>query len=179
MGYEVEYRQYEGKGHGAYPEESDKALDFVLAVKRDNYPKKIVKLVHHLAHGRAYWVRVDKIHGAEWDPQKRIDVNADGPLSNSELLERAEKKIQQQLALVEAELLPDNVINMKTRKVGQLTVFLHDKLVDMDKPILIRVNGRIRQRKSVARDVGFMLEEVRREYDTGRIFYNSVTVSAN
>ncbi|GAH77854.1 unnamed protein product, partial [marine sediment metagenome] len=55
-----------------------------------------------------------------------------------------------------------------------LTVFLHDRLVDMDKPITIRVNGRRRFRRRVSRDVGFMLEEVRREYDTKRIFYNNV-----
>jgi len=179
MGYEAEYRQYEGKGHGSYPEDSNQALDFVLAAKRNNYSRKIVKVVHHLAHGRAYWVRIEKIHGAEWDPEKRVEVKIEGPLSKSDLLERAESKVQQQLALVEAEVLPDNVINVKTRKIDRLTVFLHDKLIDMDKPITIRVNGRIRLRKSVARDMGFMLEEVRRQYDTGRIFYNSVTVSAN
>jgi hypothetical protein len=33
--------------------------------------------------------------------------------------------------------------------------------------------------EEVPRDVGFLLEEVRREYDTGRIFYNSVSVGGN
>jgi hypothetical protein len=179
MHYEVEYRQYDGKGHGSYPEDSSQALDFVLAAKRDNYARKIVKVAHHLAHGRAYWVRVDKVHGAGWDPEKRIDVRTEVPLSNDELLDRVEKQIQQQLIGVEAEVLPDNLISIKTRKVDQLTVFLHDRLVDMDKPVTVRVNGRTRGRKIFPRDVGVLLEEVRREYDTGRVFYNSLTVSVN
>ncbi|GAH98674.1 unnamed protein product, partial [marine sediment metagenome] len=61
LGYAVEYREYDGKGHGACRQDSDKALDFVLTAKRDLYCKKIVKTVHRLVHGRAYWVRIDKI----------------------------------------------------------------------------------------------------------------------
>jgi len=179
LGCPVEYRQLEGRGHGSYPDESDHALDFVLGATRDNYAKKIVKVVHRVAHGRAWWVRVDKVHGAEWQPAAHIDVKSDGPLSKEEMLRRAENQVEQQLSRVDAEILPGNVVNIKTRKVDRLTVFLHDKLVDMDKPVVLRVNGRIRQQKIVPRDVEFLLEEVRREYDTGRIFYNSVTVSAN
>ena len=177
MGYAVEYRQYDGHRHGTYRQDSDKALDFVLAGKRDVYCKKIVKIVHRLAHGRAYWVRIDKIKGLEWDPRKRINIKIKDPISNAELLKRAEARVKKQLARVDAEVLPNNVLSIKTRKVAKLTVFLHDKLVDMSKPITIRVNGQTRYRKRrFRRDVGVMLEEVRREYDTGRIFHNSVTL---
>ena len=179
LGCPVEYRQLEGRGHGSYPELSDQALDFVLGVKRDNYTKKIAKVVHRIAHGRAWWVRVDKLRGDEWEPTTHIDVQANGPLSNAEMLQKAEAQVEQKLSRVDAEVLPGNVISLKTKKVDRLTVFLHDKLVDMDKPVILRVNGSLRQSKRVPRDVGFLLEEVRREYDTGRIFYNSVTVSVN
>ena len=177
LGIAVEYRQYAGKGHGVYREESDKALDFVLAGKRDNYAKKITKVVHRLVHGRAYWIRIDKIKGREWDPRKRVEVKADKDTPMRTILKLAEEKISKQFMHVDATIVTANTIGIRTKKVRQLTVFLHDALVDMDKRVRIHVNGRTRWRKKVKRDMQFMLEHVREDYDTGRIFYNEVTIN--
>ncbi|HUW58819.1 MAG TPA: alpha/beta hydrolase-fold protein [Planctomycetota bacterium] len=177
MGYAVEYRQYDGSGHGAYRADSDKALDFVLAGQRDVYCKKIVRVVHRLVHGRTYWVTLNQIRGNEWDPRRRINIKIKDPIPNNELLKRAENRIDQQLMHLDAEVLAGNQIKIKATKVKELTVFLHDKLVDMDKPVVIRVNRQSAKTfRHVKRDVGVLLEEVRKDYDTRRIFYNSVTL---
>jgi predicted esterase len=177
MGYPVVYRQYQGKGHNVYPAESDEALDWVLKGARDNYAPRVTKIVHRLIHGRAYWVRIDAIRGKEWDPRVRVNVKADADTPRARLLELVEEKVSKEFMHLRADVLRGNDISIRTKSARKLTVFLHDKLVDMDKPVRISVNGHTRFRRKLKRDPAFMLEHVREDYDTGRIYYAAVSVS--
>ena len=170
LGCPVEYRQYEGRGHGTYPEESDKALDFVSAGARDVYCRKVTKITHHAVDGRAYWLRIDKLKDVEWDPRGRVDVHISAETSSTEVLRRALDFVQRHFGRVDGEIKDNNVIELKTRYVSSVTLFLHDKLVDLDKPVTVVINGKS-YKKTVKRDVGFMLDEVRRGMDTQRTFY--------
>ncbi len=176
LGYTVEYRQYDARGHGSYQEDSAAALDFMLQGARDNYCRKVTKIIHRTVHGRTYWVRIDKLKGLEWNPRERIEIHVDQPISPEEQVVRAKAYIRIHLGRVDAEITADNVIEVQTRYVSEFTLFLHDKMVDMDKPVTIKVNGRV-YKKTVRRDVGVLLDEVRKGWDTKRIYYGSVKLN--
>ena len=46
----------------------------------------------------------------------------------------------------------------------------------MDKPVVIRVNGR-EYKKTIRRDIGVLLDEVAKGWDTRRTFYGSVKLT--
>ena len=51
-----------------------------------------------------------------------------------------------------------NTISIETVNVLSLFVFLSDALVDMDKPVIIEVNGEERVNRMFQRDLRYMLE---------------------
>ncbi len=177
MGCAVVYRQLEGAKHGAYQSESDPALDFVTQGARDVWCRKVTKVTHRVIHGRAYWVRIDKLKGLEWNPRDRIEIHTNETISAQEQVNRAKDYVRKHLGRVDAAIAGENLIDVKTSYVSEFTLFLHDKLVDMDKPITIKVNGRA-YKKTVKRDVGFMLDEVRKDGDKERTFYAAVKMNA-
>ncbi len=176
LGGTVTYHQIEGRGHGSYSDESDAALDWVMPSTRDLYCRQVTKITHHAIHGRAYWLRIDKLKDVEWDPRAKIEIHTDAALSREEQMAKAQDYIRKHFGTVEAKIAGDNLIEVKTGYVSEFTLFIHPKLVDMSKPITIRVNGR-EYKKTAKPDVGFMLDEVRKDMDTKRTFYAAVKMN--
>jgi len=75
-----------------------------------------------------------------------------------------------------AENKGENLITIVSSGVRHLRVLVHPRMVDMDKPVRIEVNGEPKFEGIVAPDLGFMLDLVREFDDRGRIFYGHVDI---
>jgi hypothetical protein len=69
-----------------------------------------------------------------------------------------------------------NRIDLTARWARAIRLFLHDRLVDLERPVEVWVNGERVVVAEVARSVPFALEQVRLLGDTGRIYAGVLTV---
>lgn len=79
--------------------------------------------------------------------------------------------------LVDARVAGDNRIEVTARWARRIRLFLHDRLVDLDRPVDVWVNGARVLSARVDRSIPFALDEVRASGDAGRIFADAVTVT--
>ena len=69
-----------------------------------------------------------------------------------------------------------NTIDVQASRARKLTFFLSDRLVDLDKPVTIRVNGRQVLQRRIARSARVAIEDAARLNDTQRFATARVTV---
>ena len=80
-------------------------------------------------------------------------------------------------ALVRARVSSPTRIDITARWAGELTLFLNDRLVDLDQPIAIWVNGERVFHGAVERSIRTALEEARRLNDGRRVYAARVVVA--
>ncbi|MFQ5739901.1 MAG: alpha/beta hydrolase-fold protein [Acidobacteriota bacterium] len=78
--------------------------------------------------------------------------------------------------LLRARAIPPSRIELTARWTRRITLFLHDRLVDMDQPVEIRVNGQRVFSGRVSRSVPAALRQVRRLGDERRIYSARLTL---
>lgn len=111
--------------------------------------------------GRFYWIEIlEKVV---------VEQEVKNPVTG-------QMQVKQKPALVEAEIKEGNKIEIKTDNVKKFKIYLHDKLVDMSKPVEVIVNGKSVFNKKVEKNLKTMLEDVRIYRDRGRIFYGAIEV---
>src|SRR5262249_34090025 len=64
----------------------------------------------------------------------------------------------------------DNTIVVATQNVARFTVWLHPRMVDLEKPVTIVVNGQTRFQKMVTPSLVTALESYERRGDGGMIY---------
>ena len=79
-------------------------------------------------------------------------------------------------ALIHAKIPNPHRIDITARWTRELTLYLHDRLVDLDQPVEVWVNGEMAEKAKIDRSVPFALEQVKRLNDPERIYAGSVTV---
>lgn len=79
-------------------------------------------------------------------------------------------------ALIRAQVTTPTTVDITARWSRKIKVYLHDRLVDLDKPIEIRVNGIKVFSGIVPRSIPFAFEEARTLNDERRIYASAVTV---
>lgn len=70
--------------------------------------------------------------------------------------------------LVRARVAGDNHIDVVARWTGSVTVYLHDRLVDLDRPVRFTVNGVAVDAPRARRSLRFAIEQARQHRDAGR-----------
>jgi len=79
-------------------------------------------------------------------------------------------------AVVRARVRDGNRIDVVARWAGEITLYLHDRLVDLDRPVQIWVNGVLQHDGQVARSIPDALQRVRQLADESRVYPAAVTV---
>lgn len=72
------------------------------------------------------------------------------------------------------ELLGDNRIRIRTESVNRVSVYVSDDFLDLDRPVVIELNGRTVFDKLVDRSAAFLLKHVEETHDRGRVFANRI-----
>jgi len=71
----------------------------------------------------------------------------------------------------------DNTVRITLTGAGKLIVYLSDDMVDMNEPVKIWVNNKLRVNRVIPRSARFMLEHIEQTRDRGRTFANQVVVA--
>jgi predicted esterase len=79
-------------------------------------------------------------------------------------------------AFVHARVQGPTEIEITTRWASQIHVFLNDRLVNLDEPLIVRINGEIVHHGMVERSMRVALEEARRLGDERRVYSARLTL---
>jgi hypothetical protein len=158
-------------GHEIYTDELPRLYRFFAAHPRDLYPRDLFARAagitmaapgEHADWGQTHtWTEGRPISLGSFRWLELAELPADVP---------AERRVQR----VAARAGPDNVIEIQSENARRLRVYLHPKLVDLDRPVIIRVNGTERTNQLVRPDPAVLLETARAHDDRGRIFWARV-----
>lgn len=163
-GYDVQREEVPGYARNpALPELSSKVLAWLQTKVRNPYPPRVRLVSFEPANAVAYWVAIERFAPTVFDPERRISVRA--PLGQEYSPEQLRMiylgEIAKGMGQVIAAVLPGNRITIKTQHVEELTVFLDDKMVDLDKPVRIWVNGELAFSGKAERSVEQLVESAR------------------
>lgn len=72
--------------------------------------------------------------------------------------------------LIRARVSSPNEIDIQAHNTRSVSLYLHDRLVNLDEPVRVRINGVMVYDQRVSRSLPRLLQEVRESGDRGRIF---------
>ncbi len=156
------FQEYPEGGHEWFPQENPKVLEWMGTKRRDAYPPRAGVWSRDRIFNRCFWLEVSDFKGKEI-PREFIDFDR--------------KKIEERMIfpepyLVQAELAREsNEIKVAAAGAKELTIYLHEKMVDFSKPVTVRVNGSS-SKFDVKPSAAALLESARR--DRGLLYTASV-----
>lgn len=166
LGYDVTFREHDlvhpqAGGH-FFPKEELPALVAWLDKKvRNPYPRKVTCVRTVTASGTCYWVRADKGQTA---------VPAAGPSDEPPEHPRI------RFLHIEAEIAGENTIRVTEENVRQYTLFFHDTMVDVTRPLTVLTNGQVSFRGKITEGLPVLLGEARVRKDPAMLFTASATI---
>jgi predicted esterase len=166
--YDVTFREKPG-GHEAYLDENDNLLQWMDQHQRDPYPAEVVFHTNRPDYNRLWWVEISRFAGRPPASVKTLDFEGKPAGTRQEYLEDA---------IVTAKLdRPTNTVTAQTRGVQQLAISLDDKMLNLDAPVRIVVNGRVLWNKPVRRSLPVLLEDARQRGDRSMVFSARVVLN--
>ena len=166
--YDVTFIEKPG-GHEFYLEENDNLLKWLDQHVRDPYPAEVEFHTNRPDYNRLWWAEIVKFSGRPPATVKTLDFEGKSAGTRQEYL---------QDAIVSARLdRAANAINVQTKGVKQLAVYLDDKMLDLDAPVRIAVNGRVLWQKPVRRSLQVLLEDARTRSDRSMVFSARVVLN--
>jgi hypothetical protein len=170
-GLELPVKWYEDpdKGHGGIePPREDLAK--LLSHKRERFPARIQHVFRLPYQGRTAWIEAHDWRGGWWDQQPlkisfRPGENPNDPDVQHEAFARA---VRSRLGELRGEI-KGQLIDVDRKKINELTVWIPEPLVDLQKPITLTVNGRKAFERELKPDLYVALSQAARTYDFDRL----------
>ncbi len=152
-GYDVIYAEFKGRGYENYYEEIHNLFNWMELQKRLKYPKEIEAKILRPIDNRFYWARTEKF------PAKIMPPN----------FVNGKKRIQARPAHFNVSIKVTNVIYVKSGgKVN--TLWLSPELVDYEKRLMVRIDGKQKFNDFLRPDMKAMLDDFRNRGDRQKLF---------
>ena len=147
------------------------ALGKLLQGRREAYPKQVDHWFRYPEQGEAAWLRQIEFEGTVWvgDQLDIVVPELDGAASY------VRRTIESKLAYVGGQI-DGQTISITTRQTKKVGLLLHDRLVDLDKPVRVLLNGREYFNEKLRRSPFVMLEEAYRTRDVDRLFSTGLII---
>ena len=176
--YPARREEVPGHRHPAMPELNPKVGQWLTDKRRNPYPHTVRLISFQHENAESYWVRIDRFAPTVFDPDRK--VRSTGPmgiqLTEDQILAMYLGRMERELGSVAATIHPGNRIRVDTRHVLDLTLFLDDALVDLDRPVVISLNGEIAFRGTLARSLDTLFDTARRHRDPRLCYSASVSL---
>lgn len=157
------------RGHGdVVPPPAE--LEQLLARTRGPCPPEVQHTFRHICQAQAYWLEGHAWRGARWTG-RRVTVR----LREDELIFRDEDVDEAALRTYRGLLgelrgrIDGQRIDVRRKKVSDLTVWLSDGMIDWEQPVVLAVSGREVFRGRVAPDLHVCLAQAARTRDFDRL----------
>jgi len=156
-----------GNRHPSLPELNAKVADWLEGKVRNPYASSVRLLTFEYASAESYWVRIDRFAATVFDPDRKYEFKA--PMGQEYTAEQVRglylAELGRNLGFVGATVQPGNRIAVTTKHVTDLTLSLSDKMIDLDKPVAVTLNGKLAFRDKVERSLDDLFESARRLRD--------------
>jgi pimeloyl-ACP methyl ester carboxylesterase len=166
--YDLSVKELSEGGHEWFAEESPRILEWMVGKARAADPAEVFLVAWERLFLRLYWVEILEVTAKESvkTPVKDFDgkVLETRTVFSSEV--RADARANRK----------QNSIDVKCDGVKELRLWLNDRLLDLSKPVIIRVNGKKAFEGRVERSVRTLLEEARRRGDASMLYSAFVTL---
>lgn len=147
------------------------ALDVWLKQTRRRYPTKVRHVFRLVEHSSAYWVRAGGFQGKPL-PDGELKIH----FKPGEDAHRAERDyLVKRLGLIEARV-EGQTIRLRTRRTTSVILLLHDRLIDLGKPVTIRRGSHRLFHGHIPHDPRVLLREAANDWDFDRLFSARVIV---
>lgn len=157
---ELVYREFPDGGHDWGLEKDEVVLEWLEKHVRNPYPEEIVFRIDEMLFSRAWWIEVKKRTDAP--PIIMVHLDQQG--------KESERRTELRPPAVVRARRKGNAIDVTTEEVRELRVWLDDAMVDLDKPVVITVNGKKLHEGVVKRSVDVLIDDLRRRHDPGMTF---------
>ncbi len=167
-GYDVQREEVPGYARNpSFPELNAKIRAWLETKVRDPYTPRVRLVSFEAINAAAFWVRIERFAPTIFDPDRRISAKT--PFGQEYSQEQLHMiylgEMSKGMGQVIAAVAPGNRINLVTKHVEELTVFLSDKMVDLDKPVRIYANGETVFSGKVERSLEELFESARANRD--------------
>lgn len=163
-------------GHTIFVDEVPKVAAWFAAHPRDLYRKEVwarfgaSPMQFDTAEKNEAW---GKEH--HWNPARPIPASTVHWLRG--VPREAETPPEQRVMQVHAVLAGQNRIEITAEHARKLVVYLHPRMVDFAKPVVVVANGKVVHDAVAKPDVATMLRLVREFDDRGRVFHAAIEVA--
>jgi len=161
------YQEHAG-GHEWVPEETPKVAEWMRKRARNPYAEEIAYATVEKLHHRAYWIDIEKMADQKTYRMNHMTIQNEIGDTRDEFY----KEVRVRAKLDRAA----NRVDVRTENVKELTVYLHDRMLDLAKPVEIVVNGKSVKKAKVDRSIETLLESARLG-DRGRLYTARVRIT--
>jgi dienelactone hydrolase len=127
------FREHPEGGHEWFPQENPNVLEWMKPRRRNPYPPQVAVYTTDRKFARNFWLEVAEFRGKENVLRRFPDVK-------NQVIE--ERQVFLDEIQVRAELLPEgNEIKVTASGAKELRLWLHERMLDLSKPLTVTVNG--------------------------------------
>ena len=169
MDLPVVCHEYPDKGHSDV-EPPKELLKDVLSKRRVQYALRVQHTFRHIGQASAYWIEGHVWKGEQWTEKLptvhlRADEDANRPEDVTKALVRTFRGALGELS----GTVDGQVIDVRRRKVTDLTIWIGDGMIDWGKPVVVKVSGRKVHEGVLKPNLFVCLAEAARTYDFDRL----------
>ncbi|HRR82124.1 MAG TPA: hypothetical protein P5118_18230 [Planctomycetota bacterium] len=178
-GYDVQREEVPGYARNpSLPELNTKVIAWLESKARNPYTSRVRLVSFEAANAAAYWVAIERFAPTVFDPDRRLSFRA--PLGQEYSPEQMQMiylgEMAKTLGQVIAAVAPGNRINLVTKHIEELTVYLDDRMVDLEKPVRIVANGEVVFQGQAQRSIEQLFESARFHRDPRLCYAAAVRV---
>ena len=157
-------------GHGDKDESWLPAFaEWAAAQRRDTCPAAVIQRFVSVAQSRHHWLAAETLRGAAPLDPTRGDIPVSATGTEAERRRDYVKKGRDGTALL-AGRVEGQKISIEARKVGRVTVWFSDELVDLDREVIVEINGKKAFSGKIERRLEDLVDEIAATGDAGRVY---------
>ena len=162
---DVTFREFPEGGHEWFPQENGAVLAWMATKRRDAYAPRVGLDSNERAFSRNFWLEISEFKGQDLLKRSYMDFDKKAIEERTLFPERAHAR---------GEIVKEsNEIKVTVAGAREIRVYLHEKMVDLARPVTITVNGS-KSTFDVKPSLETLLESARR--DRGLLYLSSVKV---
>lgn len=178
LAYDITYLEDPEQGH-YYSIDWDRVWNWMAERRRPAHPANVVVAATRDDRARAFWVRIEGLDRRKLEnpPPARYSANRGKP-SEAEMVRIVRRHYDRFRGLVRGEI-KGNVIDLKVSRAPRVVVYLDDTLVDIEKKVTVRVNGRVRAKEVVPRSLETLLLRLKRTGERTLLYHATLDVKGS
>ncbi len=138
-------------------------------IRRDVCQPAVVQRFVTLSQARHHWLAAESLRGAAPLDPTRGDLAVPATGTEAERRRDYVKKGRDGTAMIAGRVEGQTIV-IEARKVGRVTVWLSDALIDLDRDVTIEINGKKAFAGKIERSIEALVDEIAATGDAGRVY---------